>query len=1469
MFQNIKNILSIVIAAVFVLTSIEIPQVHAGQVTVLLMPHPGDRVELSSAYIPAHLTGLIIHPDNPLKFDFLVHKGEGRLDEDQKKLEYKKLVKYFLASLTIPDIDQWVNLSPYEHNRIIKDNFGTTEMGRDLLAQDYLLKQITSSLMYPESSLGRSFWNRIYERAWKEYKTTQVPVNTFNKVWIVPDEAAVYESGNTVYILKSHLKVMLEEDYLSLSKHQLPTRGHVPREALSPSTLPSDKGLNAKAPQGNPPNALASQIIREIILPELEKEVNTGKNFAVLRQVLSGMILATWYKKALKESILARVYADKSKVKGVNIKASPVTIDNIYQNYLKAFKKGVFNYIKEDVDTYSQQSVPRKYFAGGIFNPGNVDIFNLEHKPSAAMAAGLEGDFAQKAVDETEVDLISQQVGVRINRRKVLLGALSAGAYVGLDSMFPDVLQGQKGPVWDDFTVGIRTKVKYSGKTDSKIYLDGSSLQIRKILEHLQAYQYAFYNELIKDAPDNQEIIKLQEALRIILLESINEQELSKVSDKSRQDLMKMSFSSFMFEFTVKYLARFNIVMLASFLPFKDKLQVEHQLLSWEFYEISDVKERILKPEDLWGVSLKVDQVILGKEILISGRRMDPGKYIPLNRGRSSYGNIFLFYDVILKSLEEDINFAKQENVRKVLLMPEKGTLSAIRKLQKESQALAFSYTHMAALLSQIPRDQLLQDFIDEIVYHEAKHVLDYEQTDNIAMEVDGHLTAMRKNNVGWVHGWADAEEATATSSMNYQKDTYVAMKYITHKTVEYIQSQVHLDEFKFIDGQDVYAIKGQLHKITDVKLRRRIIDYVYKEHQKEYGHEKEIISGNFNQQGAHGPVTASPAGEKTLNSWSVAVPAAVLVGGGGGLALWRYNRVRAVRAEKMAEVQQAAAEISRIAEARRLKQEAKAEKKGKKEKGNPSKAQIAVQGNKNDAAMTRRGLGRTAITAIAGWTLFGNLQGQNPATGVINPVIRAIFVAQGEKVKYSDRKTDSQIYAPSSNHRARKVLETIQRYQNDVFGMIYDPLALKDGKLLPRKAVFLEQIVALRNKVQDQLIEDMGETWRPSSPMDFEVFMLRVVANFLAQESNIILLPQKINILNFRQGEVLPVIPYQCFEVEQVKAVEKRRPRSWGGQVLRTDRVIAGKEIMLNENSLTPIRSKTPNSQSLYANIVHFSNVIQKTIKDLRTLQQGDLAAEAMPLNNFLRAIQGEKRVDLPLIYSGVKSKKYLSSRTPQEVDSGVKEAALDHETQHGLDSLTDVSFYPVDKEIRGYLAQIRSSYIGWLSILAYAYSSKLPSSTDDDQAVKYIMQRIMEYIRSNSTLFPFIIGRQTDEIEAQLYKIGEPKETKEATAQSLAVLQNMVDHIFLQHEKELQLKINSNKAQIAVQIKPSETDGGIDMNSANMAMAIKRDGRGVVLPLDQQDLAQLSLAQGFDPDIIAIKPYQPTVFVETIAQD
>ncbi|MBF0512245.1 MAG: hypothetical protein HQL13_07975, partial [Candidatus Omnitrophica bacterium] len=141
-----------------------------------VLPKPGSMVLFSQPIHPPILKGLKVYPDNPFRFDFVLDKGdrgvrpeEAGIQNQQQKNEVTKLIKYFLASITVPQEDLWVNLSPYEKNRIIPHSFGLTEMGRDLLAEDYILKQMTASLIYPEGAVGKKFWKRVYEEAGKRF----------------------------------------------------------------------------------------------------------------------------------------------------------------------------------------------------------------------------------------------------------------------------------------------------------------------------------------------------------------------------------------------------------------------------------------------------------------------------------------------------------------------------------------------------------------------------------------------------------------------------------------------------------------------------------------------------------------------------------------------------------------------------------------------------------------------------------------------------------------------------------------------------------------------------------------------------------------------------------------------------------------------------------------------------------------------------------------------------------------------------------------------------------------------------------------------------------------------------------------------------------------------------------------------------------------------------------------------------
>ncbi|MBF0123624.1 MAG: hypothetical protein HQL21_09550 [Candidatus Omnitrophica bacterium] len=312
----------------------------------IFLPEPGTMLLTTPDYVPAMMRGLQVRVDNPLLFDFFIDTGNSgmKLNSPAFKDEAEKLIKYFLASLTVKEEDLWVNLSPYEKDRMITQELGATVLGRDMLAQDYVLKQLTASMIYPEKELGKAFWHKVYAQAKEQFGTTDIPVDTFNKVWITADKAKVLERNNAGYVIGAHLKVMLESDYVAQARD----KRQETREAVSQDS-----------------QELAKQVVREIVLPAIEKEVNEGKNFSNLRQIFYAMILASWYKAALKDALLNQVYADKGKMDGVQ-SDDPAVKEKIYAQYLEAYKKGVFNYIREEADATTGEMLPRKYFSGGV-----------------------------------------------------------------------------------------------------------------------------------------------------------------------------------------------------------------------------------------------------------------------------------------------------------------------------------------------------------------------------------------------------------------------------------------------------------------------------------------------------------------------------------------------------------------------------------------------------------------------------------------------------------------------------------------------------------------------------------------------------------------------------------------------------------------------------------------------------------------------------------------------------------------------------------------------------------------------------------------------------------------------------------------------------------------------------------------------------------------------------------------------
>ena len=289
------------------------------------------------------IKGLQIFPQEPLRFDFIMDQGFPSTPQEDIRKNSQVLIKYFMTALTIPESDVWVNLSPFEKERIIPANFEKTQMGLDLLEEDLKLKQLTAEFLSPEHPVGRAFWDHVYEEIFQKYGITDIPIETLSKVWIVPAKAVLYENGMRVFVVESQLKVLTDRDYFGMK--------FLPRKNISEI----DENINQDV----------SRILKDIVIPEIEKEINEGKRFGRLRQIYHSFILAEWYKRRLKDSIFKRVYNDKAKTNGLE-SSGDGSKEAVYQQYLNAYHQGAQGLVHEEYDPARQDLVVKKYVTGGF-----------------------------------------------------------------------------------------------------------------------------------------------------------------------------------------------------------------------------------------------------------------------------------------------------------------------------------------------------------------------------------------------------------------------------------------------------------------------------------------------------------------------------------------------------------------------------------------------------------------------------------------------------------------------------------------------------------------------------------------------------------------------------------------------------------------------------------------------------------------------------------------------------------------------------------------------------------------------------------------------------------------------------------------------------------------------------------------------------------------------------------------------
>ncbi|MDD5282472.1 MAG: hypothetical protein PHF69_07330, partial [Candidatus Omnitrophica bacterium] len=147
--------------------------------------------------------------------------------------------------------------------------------------------------------------------------------------------------------------------------------------AITSSTDYSFKDQRSKAL-----NEYSTQLIRELIIPKLTKEVNSSKCYAPLRQVYYSLIMAQWFKARFKGKQGA-YYNRIDRQDLTNLTSKEDWSKTTYFNaYKKSFTEGEYN-IQESHYTPTGQVI-RSYFSGGIRTKinmpnagGNGEIISL------------------------------------------------------------------------------------------------------------------------------------------------------------------------------------------------------------------------------------------------------------------------------------------------------------------------------------------------------------------------------------------------------------------------------------------------------------------------------------------------------------------------------------------------------------------------------------------------------------------------------------------------------------------------------------------------------------------------------------------------------------------------------------------------------------------------------------------------------------------------------------------------------------------------------------------------------------------------------------------------------------------------------------------------------------------------------------------------------------------------------------
>ena len=159
--------------------------------------------------------------------------------------------------------------------------------------------------------------------------------------WIVPGTASVRENGGELFVLDDPLQVK-----------------------SAPATLKNPPGGAKCANQPESMTEHNQQLFEKLILPKIEEAVNAEPQYEDLRRVYLSRVIAEWIRQ--RSAAKPNAYSPIIGSGNINrwVARTPWNPQDVYQEYLKSFKNGDFNYTI--TRTVNGQQVVVSFSIGGV-----------------------------------------------------------------------------------------------------------------------------------------------------------------------------------------------------------------------------------------------------------------------------------------------------------------------------------------------------------------------------------------------------------------------------------------------------------------------------------------------------------------------------------------------------------------------------------------------------------------------------------------------------------------------------------------------------------------------------------------------------------------------------------------------------------------------------------------------------------------------------------------------------------------------------------------------------------------------------------------------------------------------------------------------------------------------------------------------------------------------------------------------